>query len=170
MKTVEALEGVIVKELPAFSDHRGGLVETFRIDDLPEFVRPVMSYVSFTRPGRYRGPHEHHVRYEVFAFPGPGDALVTLWDNREWSPTRNGKMVIAAGASKPRLVVIPPGIVHVVENDSAEDLLLVNYPTTLYKGWGRDKEFTDEVRYEHDESPFWKDYAEDLKGRHRHED
>ena len=54
------IEGVVIKKLTRFSDERGYLVETFRIDNLPSKLKPVMSYISYTNPGVDRGPHEHH--------------------------------------------------------------------------------------------------------------
>jgi dTDP-4-dehydrorhamnose 3,5-epimerase-like enzyme len=46
IETVDCIPGVIEKKLPKHLDHRGHLIETFRIDELPEEVRPVMSYVN----------------------------------------------------------------------------------------------------------------------------
>lgn len=162
MKTASEIEGIIIKNLVNHADSRGRLVETFRIDELPEGVRPVMSYVNFTKPGYWRGPHEHRERIEIFAFPGPGNLTVTLWDNRPDSPTFGEKVSFIAGEKDPLLLIIYPGIVHVVDNSIGnDDALLINYPTTLFKGWGRTEEFTDEIRYENDGSIFWRDFVND---------
>ena len=76
------IEGVVIKKLVKHVDERGFLVETFRIDELPEGLRPVMSYVSYTEPGITRGPHEHKAQTDIFSFIGPGNFMVKLWDNR----------------------------------------------------------------------------------------
>jgi dTDP-4-dehydrorhamnose 3,5-epimerase len=159
IEAVDSISGVIEKKLPKHLDHRGHLIETFRIDELPEEVRPVMSYVNFTQPGVCRGPHEHKERIEVFAIIGPGNMRVILWDNRENSETYLKRKIIYAGADNPMLVVIYPGIIHLLDNISkTEDSVLINYPTTLFKGWGRKDEYMDEKRYENDGSIFWNDY------------
>ena len=44
------IEGVVIK-LVKRVDERGFLIETFRIDELPEGLQPLMSYVSYTEPG-----------------------------------------------------------------------------------------------------------------------
>ena len=38
------IEGVITKKLTRFSDERGYLVETFRTDNLPNKLKPMMSF------------------------------------------------------------------------------------------------------------------------------
>ena len=77
------IEGVIIEQLTKFSDDRGCLVEIFRIDNLPSKLRPVMSYVSYTKPGIARGPHEHMEQTDIFCFMGPGNFKIRLWDNRK---------------------------------------------------------------------------------------
>ena len=37
------IKGVIIEKLNKFYDERGFLAETFRIDNLPEGIRPMMS-------------------------------------------------------------------------------------------------------------------------------
>lgn len=161
IENTEKIDGVIEKKLIKNLDFRGHLIETFRIDELPNGIKPVMSYVSLTQPGYWRGPHVHKERTEIFAFPGPGNFRVILWDNRENSSTYLKRKIIHAGEDRPTLLVISPGIVHVVENiTKSKDALLINYPNTLFKGWGRNEEFTDEIRFEHDDSIFWKDFNE----------
>lgn len=161
IEDISKIDGVIEKELRKHLDYRGHLIETFRVDELPEAVTPAMSYVSITQPGFWRGPHEHHERTEVFAFPGPGNLRIVLWDNRKESNTYLKRKIIYAGEDNPMLIIISPHIVHVVENISSnKDAFLINYPNTLFKGWGRNEEFNDEVRYENDDSIFLKDFKE----------
>ena len=153
------IKGLFIKDLEKHADHRGSLMETFRIDELAEDVRPAMSYVTFTKFGFYRGPHVHHKRVELFAFPGPGTHRIIVWDGREESPTYHQKEIIIAGEDDPKLLVIYPGLVHVVEAiDPDQESLLINHPTTLFRGWGRKEDFTDEVKYEDDDSFYWREY------------
>ena len=65
------IEGVIIRELPANTDERGWLVELFRQDQLEDKHHPVMSYISMTKPGIARGPHEHREQTDIICFVGP---------------------------------------------------------------------------------------------------
>lgn len=142
------IEGVIVKKLVKHPDRRGFLCETFRLDELPPELKPVMSYISYTEPGIARGPHEHREQTDIFAFLGPGNFLLKLWDRREGSSTRGVCMEIIAGQDNPLTVVIPPGIVHGYRNISpTERGMVLNFPDRLYMGWDR-REAVDEIRYE----------------------
>jgi dTDP-4-dehydrorhamnose 3,5-epimerase len=81
------IEGIIIKKLIIYNDERGFLVETFRVDSLPDNLQPLMSYISYTKPGIARGPHEHLKQTDIFCFIGPGNFKIKLWDNRQESKT-----------------------------------------------------------------------------------
>ncbi len=149
------IEGVIMKKLVKHLDERGYLCESFRSDELPSDLKPTMSYVSYTEPGIARGPHEHLKQTDIFAFMGPGNFKLKLWDNRKSSPTYKKWMELYAGQDKPLLVVIPPGVVHGYKNiSSSERGMVLNFPDQLFMGPGK-KEAVDEVRHEADlNSPF----------------
>jgi len=149
------IEGVIVKQLVKHLDQRGYLCETFRLDELPQGLKPVMSYISYTEPGVVRGPHEHIEQTDIFAFNGPGNFLLRLWDNRKESSSHLNYMDIYTGKDNPLLVVVPPGVVHGYKNiSSTERGMVINYPDRLFKGPGK-KEAVDEIRYEDSlNSPF----------------
>ena len=152
------IEGVSIMNLAKRVDDRGFLVETYRIDTLPEGLKPVMSYLSATEPGIARGPHEHSDQTDVFAFLGPGSFQICLWDNRRASSSYENRMVFFGGADNPITVVIPPGIVHAYRNISrTEKGLVLNYPDRLYAGWNK-KEPVDETRHEVDGDPFFEDF------------
>lgn len=142
------IDGVVLKELSPQTDARGMLCETFRLDQLPTGLQPVMSYVSYTRPGVSRGPHEHQEQTDIFSFIGPGNFLLKLWDNRAASSTYLRKMEINAGRDNPLTITIPPGVVHGYKNiDQKEVGMVVNCPDRLYRGWKK-KEEVDEIRHE----------------------
>lgn len=150
------IEGVIVRDLTRHDDHRGWLAEVFRDDEIAPAHRPVMSYVSVTRPGVARGPHEHRDQTDLFCFVGPGTFRVYLWDNRETSPTYDHRMVLEAGEAARRVVIIPPGVVHAYKVVSKEDGLVINLPNRLYAGHGK-REPVDEIRWEEEtekDTPF----------------
>jgi dTDP-4-dehydrorhamnose 3,5-epimerase len=143
------IQGVEVVPLRFFHDARGWLTEVYRNDDLS--VRPVMAYVSLTRPGVARGPHEHRDQADVFVFMGPSTFRIYLWDMRAASPTHGQRMVFEAGTEWPARVVVPAGVVHAYKNVGALDGLVLNCPNQLYAGEGR-REPVDEIRWEDDPS------------------
>ena len=141
------IEGVEIRPLKFFHDKRGWLVEFFRDDEIVEEQQPVMGYVSSTLPGVSRGPHEHVDQTDGFAFIGPSDFKLYLWDSRPDSPTRGNKLVSIVGESNPMAVWIPPGVVHAYRNVGEVSGLVMNVPNRLYAGWGK-KEPVDEIRHE----------------------
>lgn len=60
------IKGVVIEKLNKFSDDRGFLIEAFRKDSLPGDLQPVMSYVSYTKPGIARGPHDYLKQTDIF--------------------------------------------------------------------------------------------------------
>jgi len=128
-------------------DKRGWLAEIFRSDEIARENIPAMGYVSVTRPGVSRGPHEHSKQTDVFGFIGPGDFMVSLWDNRKKSPTYGRKQVVNVGAKNPVIMTVPPGVVHGYRNISRVDAMAFNFPNRLFMGKGR-KRPVDEIRYE----------------------
>lgn len=148
------IEGVQVRSLTKYVDERGWLAELFRDDELSAEMQPVMSYISLSRPGVTRGPHEHVDQADLFAFIGPSNFKLVLWDNREASETYNNVMVLFGGEDAPRSVYVPAGVVHGYRNVGGKDGLVVNCPNRLFMGEGRSQPI-DELRHEADpESPF----------------
>lgn len=138
------MPGVLVKPLNRYTDHRGWLMEVFRDDELPEGFRPVMSYLSVTKPGVARGPHEHVHQTDLFVFLD-GAYELHLWDSREGA---NGEhLMIPVGQDNPVAVWVPPGVVHAYRNVGDRDAFVLNYPDQLYAGHGK-KEPVDEIRHE----------------------
>ncbi|MFA5155619.1 MAG: dTDP-4-dehydrorhamnose 3,5-epimerase family protein [Patescibacteria group bacterium] len=141
------MQGVIIKKLDKYTDERGWLTEIFRRDELA--FTPAMSYVSLTKPGVIRGPHEHVSQSDCFVFLGPGTFRLYLWDRREDSPTKGEALELEVGENNPTLVIVPPGVVHGYKCISEIPALSINLPDALYKGEGK-KEAIDEIRWEID--------------------
>jgi len=135
------IQGVVIKDLEVHIDSRGWLLEVFRIDTVPRLM-PAMAYVSCTGKGIVRGPHEHYFQTDAFCFLG--SFAVQLWDNRKSSPTY--RKTIHFRVTKPKLVVVPPGVAHAYKALKHNQLVL-NLPDQLYKEWGR-QGVVDEIRYE----------------------
>lgn len=154
------IDGLIVKPLKVFTDERGWLAETFREDEIEKKLLPAMSYVSVTKPGQARGPHEHLCQTDYFSFAGPGTFLFLAWDNRKKSPTFNNRQHILVGGQNRASVIVPPGIVHGYANIGSNEGMVINYPNRLFAGQNK-KERVDEVRHEDDtNSPFVIDFGE----------
>lgn len=141
------IHDVMIRVLTKHVDQRGWLVELFREDQIERQFLPVMSYVSMTQAGVVRGPHEHRDQADLFAFIGPSNFKVYLWDNRETSPTFRRKHVFVAGEDAPLSVIIPAGVVHAYKNVGTVPGMVVNLPNRLFAGRGR-KEPVDEIRHE----------------------
>ncbi|NOZ69755.1 MAG: dTDP-4-dehydrorhamnose 3,5-epimerase [Deferribacteres bacterium] len=140
------MEGLVIRELVIHEDRRGWLGEIIRQDESE--IRPVMSYISMTRPGLVRGPHEHREQTDYFCLIGR--FRLYLWDNRKASTTYLQKKTVDTGET-PTIAIIPPGIVHAYKNIGDTDALVINLPDRLYRGWGRTGD-VDEIRHEDDPS------------------
>jgi dTDP-4-dehydrorhamnose 3,5-epimerase len=151
------IEGVILKQLKSHDDHRGWLIELYRDDELPREAIPVMCYISQTLVGVARGPHEHVFQTDYFAFVGPGDFTLYLWDIRAKSPTWGNRIKMQVGQSNKQAVIVPPGVVHAYKNSGNSPGWVINLPNQLYAGKDR-KEPVDEIRHEDvPNSPFFLD-------------
>lgn len=133
------MKNVIIKKINKFNDARGWLAETFRNDEFS--YKPVMAYVSSTKPGIVRGPHEHKKQSDFFVFIGPGDFELHLWDKKD------KYLKLKAGEKNPTAVLVPPGIVHGYKCISKKDGWVINLPDKLYKGKNK-KNKVDEIRWE----------------------
>jgi len=116
---------------------------------MPAGFQVTMSYVSMTKAGVVRGPHEHVDQSDCFCFIGPGTFRLTLWDMRKGSATFGVKQEEIVGADNPMLVVIPPHVIHAYKNISEGDSIVYNFPDRLYKGKQRAQP-VDEIRHELD--------------------
>jgi dTDP-4-dehydrorhamnose 3,5-epimerase len=143
------IAGVIVRDLRKFNDERGWLAELFRQDEMTSEFYPVMAYLSSTRPGVKRGPHEHVDQADLFCFIGPSNFKLRMWDRRSDSQTFNQVMTLIVGEDNPKSVLIPLGVVHAYQNVGSSDGIVINCPNRLYMGQGK-QEAVDEIRHEDD--------------------
>lgn len=146
METETGIPGIVVRPLERHEDARGWLTELFRQDELPVGFAPAMAYLSVTRPGVARGPHEHRGQTDGFAFLD-GTYELYLWENRPGMG--EGSAVLTLGRDRPALVLVPPGVVHAYRNVGGSDAFVLNFPDRLYAGPGRSEQ-VDEIRHEDD--------------------
>lgn len=154
MQSVEMpIADVRLFELKTFEDKRGWLAEIYRMDEIDH--TPAMAYVSQTLPGLARGPHEHRLQTDLFAFVGPGDFQVYLYDARPESPTHGQHFEATVGVERPVALLIPPRVIHAYRCVSEGEGCVINLPDKLYAGSGR-SETVDEIRHEDNpDSPFF---------------
>ncbi len=143
------IDGVVIKELSLHEDSRGWLVEIFRQDELDKNSLPVMSYISMTKPGESRGPHEHKKQTDMFCFLGSSDFKLYLWDNRSDSNTYKKSEILNFDKDKRYSVIVPPGVVHGYKNIGESEGLIINAPNCLHAGQNK-QESVDVIRYEAD--------------------
>jgi dTDP-4-dehydrorhamnose 3,5-epimerase len=141
------IHDVTIRPLVKFIDERGWLAEMFREDETDPEVMPAMAYISMTQPGIARGPHEHVDQTDFFCFIGPSNFKIYLWDTRKDSPTSGIRQVVFAGIDTPRMVIVPPGVVHAYRNIGTENGIVFNAPNRLYAGAGKRSQ-VDEIRHE----------------------
>jgi dTDP-4-dehydrorhamnose 3,5-epimerase len=145
------IKDVKIKRLKVYFDQRGWLSEIYRQDQTS--FRPKMSYVSQTKPGIWRGPHEHKKQSDFFIFL-TGKFKLYLWENRRGKKNYRRLQTVVVGGKNPSSVLIPPGVVHAYQCISKTPGLIINLPDKLFMGQGR-KQKVDEVRWETDpDSPF----------------
>ncbi len=148
------INGVEIRPIKKHVDERGWLAELFRHDQVGKSIQPVMSYISVSRPGVTRGPHEHRDQTDYFCFVGPSNFKVVLWDNRPESDTFQNRIACVVGEDAPAIVIVPEGVAHAYRNVGGKDGLVINCPNQLFMGAGY-KEPIDEIRHEDDpQSPF----------------
>lgn len=146
------IEGVVFFDLERYEDDRGWLIELFRNDCLNPQNYPLMSYVSQTKPGVVRGPHEHRAQSDLFFFIGPGDFELILWERLgPISPYQERHLI---GESNPKAVIIPPGVIHAYKNVSEYPGVVYNAPNSLFAGPGKCYP-VDEIRHEEDSASFF---------------
>ncbi|MEK7203446.1 MAG: dTDP-4-dehydrorhamnose 3,5-epimerase family protein [Patescibacteria group bacterium] len=146
------INGIIIKKINKYQDERGWLAEIYRDDEID--YKPAMGYISFTKAGVIRGPHEHTNQSDAFVFVGPGNFELHLWDRRSDSLTKGEYFKIEVGENNPTLVIVPSGVVHGYKCVSESGAYCINLPDKLYKGKNKSEEI-DEIRWEiNSESPY----------------
>jgi dTDP-4-dehydrorhamnose 3,5-epimerase len=144
------IPGVYFFPLNKFEDERGFLTELFRNDELEPENQPVMAYLSETKPGVVRGPHEHLNQCDLFCFVGPGNFDLYLWEKDD----KKNEIHESLGENNRWAVTVPPGVVHGYKCVSEKPGMVINCASTLYKGAGK-KYPVDEIRHEQDpNSPY----------------
>lgn len=128
-----SIEGVILKELTPMLDGRGDVVELWSRPwvEAEGFLVPQHCYQSATDAGVVKCWHLHETHTDQFTVTR-GKLQVTLVDIRPQSSTFGQVCPVFMGVERPRLLKIPPGILHGWKALSAPDVLVVNFQSHVY--------------------------------------
>ncbi len=125
------IEGVVVKKLKVLPDERGRLMEILRSDD-EIFQAFGQVYMTTAYPGVVKGWHYHKKQFDNMAVV-KGMMKIVLYDARKDSGTYGEVNVFFAGEHNPVLIHIPPFVYHGFKCVSAEEAIVVNTPTEVYR-------------------------------------
>lgn len=126
------IDGVLVRDLTVHLDGRGSLTELWSSTWAGQgILRAEHAYQSVTDPGVVKCWHLHAIHTDQFVITR-GKAQVSLVDLREDSPSFGHVNALFAGYDKPRLIQIPPGVMHGWKALHPPELIVVNFQTHPY--------------------------------------
>ncbi len=127
------IEGAIVKDLRVNLDGRGDVIELWSRPwiEAEGLVMPAHVYQSATDYGVVKCWHLHDIHTDQFTVTR-GKLQVTLVDIRPNSPTFGHVNPIILGGQRPRLIKIPPMIMHGWKALSAPEVIVVNLQSHIY--------------------------------------
>jgi dTDP-4-dehydrorhamnose 3,5-epimerase len=124
------IHGCTVRELTVHPDDRGRLFEVLRCDD-PEFRKFGQVYVTTAHPGIIKAWHCHRIQTDHFCLIA-GHAHFALYDNRSDSPTAGEVNEFDCTGDQPKLIAIPPNVMHGFKNVGEAEVVCMNCPTEPY--------------------------------------
>jgi dTDP-4-dehydrorhamnose 3,5-epimerase len=124
--------------VPTHVDDRGFLVELFRPDW--DWVQEpfAYSYVTTVRPGHAKGwgLHKLHVDRYFLLF---GEVELVMYDVRPESSTYGRISLTRLSEYNRALIRIPTFVWHAMRNLGSKDVVVINFPTSLYDHANPDK-------------------------------
>ena len=124
------IDGVKLKKLKVIPDERGRVTELLRADD-EIFQKFGQVYVTTAYPGVVKAWHSHAKQTDYFTCI-QGMMKLVLYDARDDSATKGEVNEFFVGVHNPRLVVIPPRVLHGFKCISETEAIVVNCPTEVY--------------------------------------
>lgn len=130
---VPTIEGTILKELAPLPDGRGDVIELWSKPWVASegFLVPEHCYQSATDYGVVKCWHLHDIHTDQFTVTR-GRLQVNLVDIREGSPTFGHVNTIYMGIQRPRLLKIPPGVMHGWKALTQPEVIVVNFQSHTY--------------------------------------
>lgn len=128
-----SIEGVVLKDLNPLPDGRGDVIELWSRPWLESdnLVMPAHVYQSATDYGVVKCWHLHDIHTDQFTVTR-GKLQVTLVDIRPDSPTFGHVNPIFLGVQRPRLIKIPPMVMHGWKALTAPEVIVVNLQSHVY--------------------------------------
>jgi len=112
------INGVLLIDLPVFSDERGSFLETFNeknlLDILPPDIKWVQDNMSISKINVFRGLHFQRPPYaqDKLVRVSHGKVLDVLLDLRKGSSTFKRSISVELNSIKPQLLFVPKGLAH----------------------------------------------------------
>jgi dTDP-4-dehydrorhamnose 3,5-epimerase len=126
------VEGVIIKDLNVLLDGRGEVTELWSVPWKSDgFISPEHVYQSATDYGVIKCWHLHDNHTDQFTVTR-GKLQVTLVDLRQDSPSFGHVNCIFLGTLKPRIIKIPPMVLHGWKALSMPEVIVVNLQSHVY--------------------------------------
>lgn len=125
------ISGVRVKQLRVLPDERGRVMEILRADD-DLFEKFGQVYMTTAYPGVVKAWHYHKQQTDNFAVV-KGMVKLVLYDPRKDSPTQGEVNEFCLGEHNPQLVQIPNLVLHGFKCLGAEEAVVINCPTEVYR-------------------------------------
>lgn len=125
-------------QIPTFhlkrhSDHRGYLEELFQAEMMPEGHREFgQCFLTTAKPGIVKGNHWHYRKYELF-YLVKGQATLYFKDLETQE-----ELEIILSDEEPKIVLIPPKLLHAIKNTGEEDFYLLVYTDKQSMEWDKD--------------------------------
>jgi dTDP-4-dehydrorhamnose 3,5-epimerase len=134
------IEGLVIRDLIPCEDERGTLVELLSADWGFHPTPVTHTYLVSARPRSIRGWVMHLKQDDRIAIL-QGAFRWGFFDDREGSASRGRLNVFTFSEQRRRLILIPAGIWHAVENVGLGDASFINMPTRPYDHAAPDKYF-----------------------------
>jgi len=126
------IEGVLVRDLKVHNDGRGDVTELWSKPWTEQgFVVPNHCYQSATDHGVIKCWHLHDIHTDQFTVTR-GKLQVTIVDIRQESPTFGHVNTFFIGSLTPKIIKIPPMLMHGWKALTAPEVLVVNFQTHVY--------------------------------------
>lgn len=152
----QLIDGVVLRRAVAHEDERGSMCEV--LSDAWGFDPTPIRYVYTVqvRPGRVKGWVYHKLQSDR-VFVVTGFIKHVLWDSRPDSPTHGLINEIFISERNRGLLLVPPYVVHAVQNIGHTDATFINMPTVPYNHADPDKYRVDpaSVPYSFDKGLGW---------------
>lgn len=133
----DQIEGVRIYRLHSNADERGDLTVLFSQMDPNQQASPHV-YLVKAVPGSIRAWVYHKRQSDRLAYTD-GDFRVVLYDLRPGSVTYGIINILEVGEANKVVLVIPPYVIHGVQNRGTKEACFINMPSNVYDPCHPDK-------------------------------